>query len=292
MPAQKQAVDAIDGPVLVIAGPGTGKTQLLSARVANILPQTDTPAKNVLCLTFTESGAQNMRERLTRFIGQTAYEVNIGTYHAFGGDLIRRYPEYFAATRLQNPADELAKRQILNDITGEDELQQPTQADPAPHLGDLITTISEIKRALLTPEDLRAIAREILVFITNMRKPLQEIFADFDGCRGSSTKSAVYFEQVKTEIQPAYTGITRFWNFRDIGGRSPRQSIGDGCRKLERQKRRRRLPTGRTAGLLRMMTTISFYPASWRTTVSAPWRRCSNNTSQPWRNRGSMTSTT
>ena len=89
--AQKQAVDTIEGPLLVIAGPGTGKTQLLSARVANILQQTDTPAQNILCLTFTESGAANMRERLTRFIGQSAYEVNIATYHAFGGDLIRRH---------------------------------------------------------------------------------------------------------------------------------------------------------------------------------------------------------
>src|ERR1700759_1652285 len=89
--AQRQAVDAIDGPVLVVAGPGTGKTQLLSARGAQILRRTDAQPQNILCLTFTESGAQNMRERLTRFIGREAYDVQIGTYHAFGGDLIKRY---------------------------------------------------------------------------------------------------------------------------------------------------------------------------------------------------------
>ena len=65
---QKTAVDTIYGPVLVIAGPGTGKTQLLSARVANILRQTDTSPSNILCLTFTENGAENMRERLASFI--------------------------------------------------------------------------------------------------------------------------------------------------------------------------------------------------------------------------------
>ena len=59
--AQKQAVQTIEGPVLVIAGPGTGKTQLLSVRVAHILQQTDTLPQNILCLTFTESGAENMR---------------------------------------------------------------------------------------------------------------------------------------------------------------------------------------------------------------------------------------
>lgn len=55
--AQRAAVDTIDGPLLVIAGPGTGKTQLLSARVANILLKTDTSPSNIVCLTFTVNAA-------------------------------------------------------------------------------------------------------------------------------------------------------------------------------------------------------------------------------------------
>ena len=89
-PAQKQAVETIDGPVLVIAGPGTGKTQLLTTRIAHILAKTDTLPQNVLCLTFTDSAAQTMRERLSGMIGQGAYDVTISTYHAFGSDIIRR----------------------------------------------------------------------------------------------------------------------------------------------------------------------------------------------------------
>jgi DNA helicase-2/ATP-dependent DNA helicase PcrA len=73
--AQRQAVDQIEGPVLVIAGPGTGKTQLLSLRIANILNKTDTLPENILCLTFTDSAAQTMRERLSDIIGQAAYGV-------------------------------------------------------------------------------------------------------------------------------------------------------------------------------------------------------------------------
>jgi len=53
--AQHQAVDTIDGPVMVVAGPGTGKTELLSVRVANILKQTDALPQNILCMTFTDS---------------------------------------------------------------------------------------------------------------------------------------------------------------------------------------------------------------------------------------------
>ena len=50
--AQKKAVDTLDGPVMVIAGPGTGKTQVLALRIANILTKTDTPPDGILCLTF------------------------------------------------------------------------------------------------------------------------------------------------------------------------------------------------------------------------------------------------
>ncbi len=176
--AQKKAVDAIDGPVLVIAGPGTGKTQLLSARVAQILRTTDTLPQNILCLTFTESGAANMRERLTRFIGRNAYDVQIGTYHSFGGDLIRRYPEYFTETRLERPVDELGKRQILAGIVDKLSYRSPLK-QTRHHLGDLMTTISEVKRGLLTPDKLRAIAASNLAVIEQASKTIGESLAAY-----------------------------------------------------------------------------------------------------------------
>ncbi|MBP5204939.1 UvrD-helicase domain-containing protein, partial [Candidatus Saccharibacteria bacterium] len=89
--AQKRAVEYLDGPLLVLAGPGTGKTQLLSQKVAYVLKNTDTNPENILCMTFTDSGAGNMRERLKSIIGQDAARVNIGTYHAFGADILAQY---------------------------------------------------------------------------------------------------------------------------------------------------------------------------------------------------------
>ena len=80
---QRQAVDALEGPVLVVAGPGSGKTELLSLRVANILRQTDTEASSILCLTFTDAAATNMRQRLAGLIGPEAYKVGIYTFHSF-----------------------------------------------------------------------------------------------------------------------------------------------------------------------------------------------------------------
>ena len=87
--AQKAAVDAIEGPVMVIAGPGTGKTQILSARIGKILLDTDANPENILCLTYTDAGAVAMRKRLLRFISSDAYKVNIHTFHSLCNYIIQ-----------------------------------------------------------------------------------------------------------------------------------------------------------------------------------------------------------
>jgi len=94
-PAQKQAVETIEGPVLVVAGPGTGKTQILAARIGNILEKTDAFAENILCLTYTEAGVTAMRKRLIKFIGTEAYKVNIHTFHSFCNKVIQDNPDLF-----------------------------------------------------------------------------------------------------------------------------------------------------------------------------------------------------
>ena len=113
---QREAVDTIYGPVLVIAGPGSGKTQLLSARVANILKITDALPSNILCLTFTENAAKNMRERLASMIGQDAYKVAIHTFHSFGNEIISRF-RYLAREYSDAKAiDIITSSRILDDI--------------------------------------------------------------------------------------------------------------------------------------------------------------------------------
>jgi len=196
---QKQAVEQIDGPLLVIAGPGTGKTQLLSARVANILQSTDTLPQNILCLTFTESGANNMRERLTRFIGQAAYEVNIGTYHSFGGELIRRFPEYFSNLRAENPADDLTKRQIVGNLVDQLAYGSPLKSAQY-HLQDLLSTISEVKRGLLTDEHLRAIGQDNLTFLEEANGEIKEIFADFTRMPTKLDKAMPFFSNLQNYL--------------------------------------------------------------------------------------------
>jgi DNA helicase-2/ATP-dependent DNA helicase PcrA len=105
---QKLAVDTIEGPVMVIAGPGTGKTQILAARIGKILLETDVLPENILCLTYTDAGAVAMRKRLLNFIGPDAYKVNIFTFHAFCNDIIQENLSLFEKNTL-DPVSELER---------------------------------------------------------------------------------------------------------------------------------------------------------------------------------------
>ncbi|MEI7425001.1 MAG: ATP-dependent DNA helicase, partial [Candidatus Staskawiczbacteria bacterium] len=87
--------DEIDGPIMVIAGPGTGKTHLLTMRIANILDKTDIPPEGILALTFTESAVASMRKNLSEIIGTLAYRVTITTFHGFANNIIKSYPDDF-----------------------------------------------------------------------------------------------------------------------------------------------------------------------------------------------------
>ena len=114
-PEQKDAVTQIDGPMLVIAGPGTGKTQILAARIGYILLNTDSFAENILCLTYTDAGTIAMRERLIEMIGPEAYKVNIFTYHGFCNMVIQENSHLFSKKELM-PASELDQVRVIKQI--------------------------------------------------------------------------------------------------------------------------------------------------------------------------------
>lgn len=112
---QREAVNKIEGPVLVVAGPGTGKTQILAARIGQILLETDTDAHNILCLTYTDAGTIAMRKRLYDFIGPDAYRVHIYTFHAFCNDIIQENLDYFGKLNLE-PISELEQAALFKEL--------------------------------------------------------------------------------------------------------------------------------------------------------------------------------
>jgi len=118
--AQKKAVTQTEGPVMVVAGPGTGKTQLLAARVGHILDSVvDINPRNILCLTFTDAGAIAMRKRLLSFIGPEAYNVNIFTFHSFCNKIIKENISEFGGFRNLQALSDLEHVEVLHEIIDE-----------------------------------------------------------------------------------------------------------------------------------------------------------------------------
>lgn len=178
---QRAAVDQINGPVMVVAGPGTGKTQLLAMRVANILKQTDTLPSNILCLTFTEAAATNMVERLSTIIGSDAYKVEINTFHGFGSNIIGRYGEYFYHGANYQPADELTQGEIINSILSSLPFDNPLRVSNGgqfTYLRDIQKLIGDLKKAALNPYELRQIAEQNIDFCEHMTPHINTAFSE------------------------------------------------------------------------------------------------------------------
>lgn len=177
--SQKHAVDTIDGPVMVVAGPGTGKTELLSMRAANILKKTDTLPESILCLTFTDSGANAMRDRLVEIIGQEAYKVAIHTFHSFGTETINQNSEFFYNGASFKPSDALSSYEVLHTIFDELDYTNPLATkmnDEYTHLKDVLTVISELKKSGLTSSELLVILDANEETFDRVEKKLATVF--------------------------------------------------------------------------------------------------------------------
>lgn len=144
--AQRAAVEEIEGPVMVLAGPGTGKTHLLSARIGNILLKTDARANNILCLTYTDAGVRAMRQRLLEMIGPEGHRVNIYTFHGFCSAVIQDNLEYFGRPRLE-PLGDLERIRVIRQLLDELDVHHPLRRGRTDgyfyerHLYDLFTTM-------------------------------------------------------------------------------------------------------------------------------------------------------
>lgn len=151
--SQKEAVDTVEGPVMVIAGPGTGKTTILTLRIANILKATDTDPSSILALTFTESGVRTMRKKLLDIIGPDSYKIGIYTFHGFCNDVINEYPEEFPYIIGSTNATEVDQIKIIEDTIdgGEFEYIKP-YGDPYYYVYPILSQIRNVKREGYTPE--------------------------------------------------------------------------------------------------------------------------------------------
>lgn len=156
-PEQKQAVDMIEGPVMVIAGPGTGKTQILTLRIANILLKTQVNPANILAMTFTEAAAREMRSRLVEMIGTDGYKVEINTFHGFCNDVIKNYPENFPHLIASEPVTDVERIQFAEVLILNSDLNYLRPfGDPLYYVKSVISEIDNLKKEAVAPEDFEA----------------------------------------------------------------------------------------------------------------------------------------
>lgn len=157
---QRQAVDAIEGPVMVLAGPGTGKTQIMSLRIANILLKTDTQPHNVLALTFTNAAAKNLQQRLRKYIGAAAYGVKCTTFHSFAAEFIAENQQLFPVLPVvEEPVSQLEQFSILEEIFAENEFMHlKNPKNPYYYVREALQVLLNYKREGLSPLQIKQIA--------------------------------------------------------------------------------------------------------------------------------------
>ncbi len=160
---QRQAVECLDGPLLVIAGPGTGKTQLLSLRAANILAKRDAAPGNILCLTYTEAGAEAMQRRLIDLVGRDAYGIQVCTFHGFANAVRTLYPDRFARPTSDKLVTSLHQTEIMGELLQQRSYRQllsGSRNGVAYYTRDMLSFVSKVKRSGVSYEQLSAIAQQ------------------------------------------------------------------------------------------------------------------------------------
>jgi len=150
-PEQRQAVEAMDGPVLVLAGAGTGKTRVLTTRFAHILLTGRAAPGQVLAVTFTNKAAKEMRERVGAILGRPAEGLWLGTFHALCARMLRRHAELVGLTSGFTILDSDDQLRLLKQVMEAAHIDLKRWAPPA-----LMGMIQRWKDRGLTPDRVTA----------------------------------------------------------------------------------------------------------------------------------------
>ncbi|MES2427921.1 MAG: ATP-dependent DNA helicase [Bacteroidota bacterium] len=204
-PEQLAAVNKMDGPVLVIAGPGTGKTQILAARIGKILTDTDALPGEILCLTYTDAGAVAMRKRLFEFIGPDAYRIHIYTFHAFCNEVIQENLEYFGKLNLEALSDlesAMLFRELVDDFANDHLLKRFT--------GDIYYDVPRLKSLFSTMKrenwDEAFIEKAIQEYLDDLPNREEFIYK-----RGNAAKGIAIGDPKQKDIDAVHEKMKQLW---------------------------------------------------------------------------------
>ncbi len=190
---QQKAVKVVEGPLLIVAGAGTGKTKTLTTRVAYLVSEMKVDPKSILAITFTNKAADEMKKRVYRLIGDTADEIWISTFHSFGVSIIRNYGHLLGYksnfTIMDSDDSTMLIKKVLKDLNYDINYFNPK---------GIKNKISSAKNELLSPLDYEPFAN------TDYEKVVLEVYQEYE--RRLKNSNALDFDDL------LMTPITLFYN--------------------------------------------------------------------------------
>lgn len=196
---QRQAVVTTEGPLLIMAGAGSGKTRVLTHRIAYLIQEKDVNPYNILAITFTNKAAKEMKDRVQKLIGAEGEAVWISTFHSMCVRILRRDIDRIGIERNFTILDPTDQRSVMRDVLKRLNLD-PKRYEPR----SMIAQISNFKNELKTPEDVHKEAKDVLaitiakIYDTYQQILLKNSALDFDDLIMTTIK---LFERVPDSLE-------------------------------------------------------------------------------------------
>lgn len=201
---QQQAIDILNGQVMLLAGPGTGKTFTVIHRIEKMLADGVEPS-SILCLTFSDAAASEMRQRLIKKMGVVASAVDIYTYHSFCNDLIKTYPDKFEMTSGVKLITDAEKISIMKECIDDANLKffVPSRADRYFFTKNFISYVEKLKTQRVSKDEYMACIDTNPMLMPRYKELESEIY---EREQAGNTKNKTRYnelEKIKTNIEKA-----------------------------------------------------------------------------------------
>lgn len=201
---QQQAIDILNGQVMLLAGPGTGKTFTVIHRIEKMLADGVEPS-SILCLTFSDAAASEMRQRLIKKMGVIASAVDIYTYHSFCNDLIKTYPDKFEMTSGVKLITDAEKISIMKECIDDANLEffVPSRADRYFFTKNFISYVEKLKTQRVSKDEYMACIDTNPMLMPRYKELESEIY---EREQAGNTKNKTRYnelEKIKTNIEKA-----------------------------------------------------------------------------------------
>lgn len=201
---QQQAIDILNGQVMLLAGPGTGKTFTVIHRIEKMLADGVEPS-SILCLTFSDAAASEMRQRLIKKMGVVASAVDIYTYHSFCNDLIKTYPDKFEMTSGVKLITDAEKISIMKECIDDANLEffVPSRADRYFFTKNFISYVEKLKTQRVSKDEYMACIDTNPMLMPRYKELESEIY---EREKAGNTKNKTRYnelEKIKTNIEKA-----------------------------------------------------------------------------------------